>query len=127
MERKVYLIYFFGPGHRYLRRRISQPTLVFLPRESCGQRILVGCHLWGCRESDTTEATYHSCMHWRRKWQPTPVFMPGESQEQRSLVGYSPWGRTVSDTTEATQQQQQQQQQHRHLWKLNCVNFRNRF
>src|SRR5574341_996123 len=46
---------------------------------------LVGCHLWGRTESDTTEVTYHACMHWRRKWQPTPVFSPGESQGQRSL------------------------------------------
>ena len=34
-----------------------QPTPVFLPGESQGQRSLVGCHLWGCTESDTTEAT----------------------------------------------------------------------
>ena len=34
-----------------------QPTPVFLPRESQGQRSLVGCHLWGRTESDTTEAT----------------------------------------------------------------------
>ena len=30
---------------------------VVLPGESQGQRSLVGCHLWGCTESDTTEAT----------------------------------------------------------------------
>ena len=29
----------------------------FLPGESQGQRSLVGCRLWGCTESDTTEAT----------------------------------------------------------------------
>ena len=34
-----------------------QPTPVFLPGESQGQRSLVGCHLGGRRESDTTEAT----------------------------------------------------------------------
>ena len=34
-----------------------QPTPVFLPRGSCGQRSLVGCRLWGCTESDTTEVT----------------------------------------------------------------------
>ena len=34
-----------------------QPTPVFLPGESQGQRSLVGCRLWGCTESDTTEAT----------------------------------------------------------------------
>ena len=31
--------------------------LVFLPGESRGRRNLVGCHLWGRTESDTTEAT----------------------------------------------------------------------
>ena len=32
-------------------------TPVFLPGESQGQRSLVGCHLWGRTESDTTEVT----------------------------------------------------------------------
>ena len=35
----------------------SKSTPVFLPGESQGQRSLVGCHLWGCTESDKTEAT----------------------------------------------------------------------
>ena len=34
-----------------------QPTPVFLPGESQGQRSLLGCCLWGRIESDTTEAT----------------------------------------------------------------------
>ena len=34
-----------------------QPTAVFLPGESQGQRGLVLCRLWGRTESDTTEAT----------------------------------------------------------------------
>jgi len=38
-------------------RRKWQPTPVFLPGESQRQGHLVGCHLWGCTESDTTEAT----------------------------------------------------------------------
>ena len=38
-------------------RRKWQPTPVFLPRESQGQASLVGCHLWGRTELDTTEAT----------------------------------------------------------------------
>ena len=38
-------------------RRKWQPTPVFLPGESQGQGSLVGCHLWGHTESDTTEAT----------------------------------------------------------------------
>ena len=40
-------------------RRAQQPTPVFLPRESHGQRSLAGYSLWGCKESDTTEATEH--------------------------------------------------------------------
>ena len=32
-------------------------TPVFLPEESQGQGSLVGCRLWGCTESDTTEVT----------------------------------------------------------------------
>ena len=38
-------------------RRKWQPTPVFLPGESQGRGSLVGFHLWGCTESDTTEAT----------------------------------------------------------------------
>ena len=33
------------------------PTPVFLPGESHGQTSLVGYSPWGCKESDTTEAT----------------------------------------------------------------------
>ena len=38
-------------------RRKWQPTPVFLPGESQGRGSLVGCHLWGRTESDTTEMT----------------------------------------------------------------------
>ena len=38
-------------------RRKWQPTPVFLPGESQGRGSLVGCHLQGRIESDTTEAT----------------------------------------------------------------------
>ena len=34
-----------------------QPTPVFLPGESQEQGSLVGCHLWGLTESDTSEVT----------------------------------------------------------------------
>ena len=37
-------------------RRKWQPTPVFWPGESQGRGSLVGCHLWGGTESDTTEA-----------------------------------------------------------------------
>ena len=36
-------------------RRKWQPTPVFLPREFHGQRSLVGCSPWGCKETDMTE------------------------------------------------------------------------
>ena len=49
-----------------LWRRKWQPTPVFLPGEFQGQRSLVGCHLWGCTESDMTEAT------WRQQQQQQP-------------------------------------------------------
>ena len=38
-------------------RRKRQPTPVFLPGESHGQRSLAGYSPWGCKESDTTEVT----------------------------------------------------------------------
>ena len=43
-------------GEEHWRRK-RQPTPVFLPGESQGWGSLVGCHLWGRTESDTTEAT----------------------------------------------------------------------
>ena len=57
-------------------RRKWQPTLVFLPGESQGRGSLVGCHLWGLTESDTTEqlhfhalekemATHSGVLAWR--------------------------------------------------------------
>ena len=46
-------------------RRKWQPTPVFLPGESQGQGSLVGCHLWGRTESDTTEATQQQQQHFR--------------------------------------------------------------
>ena len=106
-------------------RRKWQPTPVFLPGESQEWGILVGCHLWGRRESDTTEVTQQQqhtyfvlplwlrwcwiCLQcrrlrfdhwvrkisWRREWLPSPVFLRWESHGQRFLVGYSPWGQRV--------------------------------
>ena len=42
-------------------RRAWQPTPVFLPGESYGQRTLAGYRPWGHKESDTTKATEHTC------------------------------------------------------------------
>ena len=44
-------------------RRAWEPTPVLLPGESHGQRSLVGYSSQGCKESDTTEAAWHSCTH----------------------------------------------------------------
>ena len=41
-------------------RRKWQPTPIFLPGESYGQKSLTGHGPWGCRESDTTEVTKHA-------------------------------------------------------------------
>ena len=41
-------------------RRVSQPTPVFLPRESQGQKSLEGFSPKGHKESDMTEATEHA-------------------------------------------------------------------
>ena len=57
-------------------RRQWQPTPVFLPGESQGRGSLMGCHLWGRTELDTTErlhfhalekamATHSSVLAWR--------------------------------------------------------------
>ena len=40
-----------------------QPTPAFLPGESQGWGSLVGCHLWGRTESDTTEVTQQQQQH----------------------------------------------------------------
>ena len=45
------------PLEEHFWRRKWQPTPVFLPGESQGWGSLVGRHLWGRTESDTTEAT----------------------------------------------------------------------
>ena len=43
--------------HFHALEKEMQPTPVFLPGESQGRGSLVGCHLWGRTESDTTKAT----------------------------------------------------------------------
>ena len=43
--------------HFHALEKEMATTSVFLPGESQGWRNLMGCCLWGCTESDTTEAT----------------------------------------------------------------------
>ena len=47
----------FGNFSSSMQRRKWQPSPVFLPGESQGWGSLVGCHLWGRKESDTTKVT----------------------------------------------------------------------
>ena len=51
--------YFFSLYSSFWRRK-WQPTPVFLPGESHGQRGLVGCGLWGCKELDMTKQLTHA-------------------------------------------------------------------
>ena len=49
------------PGsQRFPWRRSWQPTPVFLPGESHGQRSLAGYSPWGCKEWDTSEGMEHA-------------------------------------------------------------------
>ena len=45
------------------RKRKRQPTPVFVPGKSGGQRSLVGYRPWGLKESDATEHA-HTCVVW---------------------------------------------------------------
>ena len=52
----------FSPWVRKIPwRRKWQPTPLFLPGESHGQRSLVGYSPWNHKESDRTEVTQHTC------------------------------------------------------------------
>ena len=67
--------------------RPFQPTPVFLPGESHGQKSLVGYSPWGHKESDTTErlsththTRYLECSsHTRGCWNPSPFLQPPPS------------------------------------------------
>ena len=57
-----------------LWRRQWQPTPVFLPGESQGQRSLIGCRLWGCRvRHDWSDlAVAASILAWEIPWTEKP-------------------------------------------------------
>ena len=72
------------------RRREWQPTPVFLPRESHGQRNLAGYSPWGFKESEQlSDKRFH--FHF-------PVFLPEKSLGQRSLEGYTIYAVPKSQT-----------------------------
>ena len=73
-------------------RRAWQPTLVFLPRESRGQRGLVGCGLWGGKESKTTEVTEHAHTGTvKHTLLPTGIF-----SEEKQLMIMKKWTMTTT-------------------------------
>ena len=51
MPQSLYLLVYY----KGCQRRQWYPTPVLLPGKSHGQRSLVGCSRWGCKESDMTE------------------------------------------------------------------------
>ena len=51
-----------NPGSGRAWRRVWRPTLVFLPKESLGQRSLADYSLMGHTELDTTEVSQYTCM-----------------------------------------------------------------
>ena len=63
--------------------RAWQPTPLFLPGESHGQRSLAGYSPWGRKESDMTEATWHarvavkaqSPIHWTARGVPSAPYL----------------------------------------------------
>ena len=75
-------------------RRQRQPTPVFLPRESCGWRSLVGCRLWGRTESDMTEATCSSGSQGNREFLDLgkELYDPSSSAHYWSRLSFSPGG-----------------------------------
>ena len=70
-------------------RRKWQHTPVFLPGESQGWESLVGCHLWGRTESDTTEATQQQQQH-----TDSASVSPFHQEASISLLSFSIRGQT---------------------------------
>ena len=61
------------------RRRKWQPTPLFLPGKSHGQRNLVGYSPWGCKESDTAAAAAKSLQSCPTLCDPMDCSLPGFS------------------------------------------------
>ena len=76
-------------------RRKWQPTPVFLPRESHGQRSLVGCSPWGHKESDMTD--FHFILTVNLSWDcllssaPKPHVARGHLRGHRFRSYYFCW------------------------------------
>ena len=103
-------------------RRAWQPTPVFLPGKSHGQRILASYSPQGCNESDTTEETQHAQREFSitmsrdcnpgcsgcgllRSLAPSPSVILSSSLRSRSLVvlfssAFFPWLQWVFSNTQ---------------------------
>ena len=69
-----------------LWRTAWQPTPVFLPGESHGQRSLVGHSSWGCKELEMTEATYYACCKMLYKFSICIIIISSSSSSSRGKV-----------------------------------------
>ena len=75
-------------------RKVWQPTSVFLPGKSNGQRSLAGYSPRGCKGSDTTEQAYTTeilllgkmrlkCFHWKYKLENKKLLMKNNPKNKR--------------------------------------------
>ena len=67
-------------------RRKWQPTQVFLPGKSYGQRSLEGYSPWGGKESDMTEATQHTRTDINPKYNIQIIMRYSKSGTQREFI-----------------------------------------
>ena len=87
------------PQSKWSSRKKWQPTAVFLPRESCGQRSLVGCCPWGshrvghdwsdlaCMHALGKEmATHSSILAWRIPGTEEPGGLPSVGSQSRTRL-----------------------------------------
>ena len=76
---------YFGGLQNHWRRK-WQPTPVFLPGESQGQRRLVGYSPWCCKESDSTERPTPSVSHSQQRGRSSREAVASEGEEARQAL-----------------------------------------
>ena len=74
-------------------RREWQPSPVFLPGESHGWRGLVGCSLWGRKESDMTKQLTHTHIHTHTHTHTNQFPIDSNGKPSHKLLG-TPWSWT---------------------------------
>ena len=73
-------------GRKIPWRRAWQPTPIFLPGESHGQRSLAGYSPQVCKEADTVEATEPAHIHARNTESHEKLFCGGEAPATQLLI-----------------------------------------